>query len=143
VSCRDVPTVQLGGRAVLLTFEFVEEDDGLEVPVSLAGAAALPGYVFAQFRKPSGAVVREFLQVLVPATAGLAAYSTAAGWLDEVGEWEAQAFAHLASGAGAGFFPSRVVRFEVLGNLPGVSFPGLLAPSAAELEALAPEVERV
>jgi hypothetical protein len=140
VSCADLPSVQIGARGVLIEFAFVElDEEGNEVAVPLAGAVAAGGYAFAQFVKPGRGVERRFLQVVTPDTEGRAVYATEGGFLDEAGEWEAQGFVRLASGTGQGFFPSKVVRFEVLANLPGVSFPAMLTPDPVRLPLVAGE----
>lgn len=122
MSCGGLPFVMVGSRAVLVIFTFTTRDaTGALVAVDLTGAQSPGGLVFANFEKPSGATVRVELAVL-SASDGTAAYVSEAGFFgeDEVGEWQAQGFAQVATGQSAGFFPSVPVAFEARANLPGV-----------------------
>lgn len=113
------------------------------VAVDLTDAAAAPGFVTAMFRKPSGEVVSVTCEVDTPTTAGLAFYATAEGFLDELGDWEAQAFVFIpGTTSGDGFFPSAIVTFRVLELLRPFSFQGPGPALATVLPLVLPSVTR-
>lgn len=106
----------VGARNARIAFEVVERlPSGKLGAVDLTQAATPPGFVEALFRKPSGEIVLKTCAVEAPASAGIASYATEDGFLDEIGTWQANALVHLqGSGTGRGFFPSRIVEFQVL-----------------------------
>jgi hypothetical protein len=138
------PRAFLGARNLRIVFEIVERDAlGKLVPVDLTAASSPPGFVDAFFRKPSGEVELVHCAVDAPQTDGLASYFTAAGFLDEAGDWEAQALVGIpGSGPGQGFFPSAFVLFEVVALLRPFSPAGTLALPATPLRVTAPTVVR-
>lgn len=147
MACR-IPTVVLGARNLRIVFRFVEDDgSGKLLPIDLTLAASAPGFAQAWFRKPSGEVVFRELEVDPSPTTGEAAYLTEDGFLDEAGTWEAQAAAMIpGTDPGQGFFPSRIVSFEVLPFLRPFTpadqvAPGepITSPPAVPLEVVAPE----
>lgn len=135
MGCR-VQKIALGARGLRIRFQVVERNAaGKLVPVDLTDAATAPGFVHAFFRTPSGEVRLVACVVETPATAGVAYYATEDGFLDEFGEWEAQALVSIPGvDEGEGFFPSLIVDFEVEPLLrPFVPLLGPAAPAAVEL----------
>lgn len=147
MACR-IPTVVLGARNLRIVFRFVEDDGtGKLLPIDLTLAASSPGFAQAWFRKPSGELVSRTLEVDPSPTSGEAAYLTEDGFLDEAGTWEAEGAVMIpGTSPGQGFFPSRIVSFEVLPFLRPFQgadqvAPGdpITAPPAVEVEVVAPE----
>jgi len=139
VSCK-LPRLVLGSRNARIAFQVKERNaQGKLVPVDLTAAATPPGYVTAYFRKPSGALVMVPCEVESPASNGVARYLTEPGFLDEFGDWEAQAHVHLAGAPALGFglFVSEVVRFVVVEQLRPFSPADEPFPVAATLLPLA------
>jgi hypothetical protein len=146
VSC-SLPEVALGARNLRVVFRFVERDGtGVLVPIDLTPAATPPGFLQAFFRKPSREVVMVPLVATTPAS-GEAHYLTADGFLDEAGLWEAQAAAMLdgAPTLGRGYFPSRLVSFQVLPFLRPFAPADLSVsrPAATTLPLVAPAPVRL
>jgi len=118
-----LPVVKQFARNVEIRFQFVEWNEATEVfdAVDITGAFSGAGSAHAVFKKPSGQVVTEVLSD-GGASSGFASFFTNQTFLDEFGGWEAEGRVNLpGSGAGQGWFPSRIVRFEVerlLGNEP-------------------------
>lgn len=141
MSCATPPQVVLGAVNLRIALAFQERNSmGKLVPVDLGPATIPPGTVQATFRKPSRALVTRPLSIDSPSSAGVASYVTAEGFLDEAGLWEVEGFAFLpgAPTAGRGYFPSRIVSFEVL---PQIAPPvPTLVPARASLVLLVPVV---
>lgn len=119
----NLPVVKQFARNVEIRFQFVEWNETTETfdAVDITGAFAGTGSAHGVFKKPSGQIVTEVLSDGGAAT-GFASFFTDQTFLDEFGEWEAEGRVNLpGSGAGQGWFPSRIVRFEcerLLGNEP-------------------------
>lgn len=138
------PRAFLGARNLRIVFAIQERNAlGRLVPLDLAPALEPGGFVEAFFRKPSGEVVLVQCTVENPTTDGLASFFTPAGFLDEFGDWEAQALVGFPGATQtSGFFPSAFVTFEVVALLrpfaPATSEP--LELEVAPLEVVAPAV---
>lgn len=132
----------LGARNLRIVFRFVEDDGtGKLVPIDLTPAATPPGFLQAFFKKPSRALVMVPLVSTTP-TSGEAEYLTAEGFLDEAGLWEAQGAAMLdgAPTPGRGYFPARLVSFEVLPFIrPFPMLVGNATPAAVPVGLVAPD----
>lgn len=116
--------IHVGANGVRFLLEFVKKDTdrssstyGQLIPLDITGAT-----ISARFSDPDGATTDKTAVVVSPGTDGLAEYYSEGGLLASAGDWKLQGTASEIPGAPSGSsIPSRVVEFEVFGNLPAPS----------------------
>lgn len=88
-------------------FELTATDGGVVVNLSTASVKQII------FAKPSGATLTQNASFVTDGTDGKVKYTTVAGDLDMLGNWQVQLYVELATGK----WKSNIQRFRVYGNL--------------------------